>query len=201
MASARHLNGIDYSEKIILLLLALLITGSTVFEAAITYKFRQTQNPEIYQLSQFPRDIWFRKAIEEKGKGNLEQALQRLQFHLKKNSRDAYAWSLQGDIYKTLNDPKNAYKSYFQALKNNPANAFSFYVNAINTASQISEPLDELNPFIEKGRKFLKNYPDQVRKNIHYTAQSTNVAYGILFAELIGEEEIAAEIAQASLEH
>jgi tetratricopeptide (TPR) repeat protein len=122
-------------------------------------------------------------------------ALSRRATHL--NPYDAFAWNFHGRLLEEKNEPK-ALIAYENALRSDPANFFNFYVDYFTFARKLKLTDTSTYKYYESlGLNFLGSYPEKVRQNIHYTAQSGNVESAIRLAKLLDKPQLALRIRRA----
>ncbi len=151
-----------------------------------------------YRSMSFPRNYFFeqgRYTVTEKR--NSKEGISLLEHHLTLNPFDAFAWNYLGNVQEYI-DRDAALKSYAQAIKSDPANFFNFYVDYVKLAQNMKKTnTEEYKFFTKKARAFLEMYPEKIRSNIHYTAQTSNPKHAIELARLLGEHKLVLELQKA----
>lgn len=169
--------------------LTVLLSLSAISEGFLAGKLRYAQDPQFYKSSRFPRDFWANRNTEKD-----------LKYHLKLNSLDAFAWHTLGILQEKNQRWRDAYQSYKRGIQANPANFFNFYFNYFRVARSKNIKDPEQENIRKNALKFLTSYPDKVRKNIHYTAQTGNIDAAQKLAEILNELELAEKIKEAHIE-
>ncbi len=150
-----------------------------------------------YGEMKFVRNYFDAQARFVVSQGNTSEGIRLLRYHLSLNPYDAYSWNYLGQIQEYV-DREEALKSYANAIKNDPANAFTFYVDYVNLAQKLKKTDTETYKFYtKKVVGFLKTYPQKIRDNIHYTAQTSNPQHAATLAKLLGEQGLALKIQDA----
>ena len=175
---------------------ACMIAASTAYEGYINYKLRSAIDDSFFKSSQFPRDYWLNSARNQAEK-NPEESEKKVLYHLQLNPYDAFGWNFLGHLQQRQKHLDEAHNSFLKAVQNNPANFFAFYGDWLKAANILGKSSPENAMLKEKAVQFLQNYPEKVRLNVHYTAQSSNPDYAIELAQILGKTELAKKIREA----
>ncbi len=150
-----------------------------------------------YENTQFSRNHFFDEARYAVSQADAEKGISLMEHHLSLNPYDAYAWNYLGQVQERKN-PESALKSYENAIRNDPANSFNFYVNYVKTAKRLKKTNTETYKKItEKAHAFLLTYPEKVLADIHFTAKSENVPNAIELARLLDDLKLSLRIKRA----
>ena len=168
----------------------ILISTALLFEGFNSF----TKN---YDQMKFVRSYFDGQARYIVSQGNTSEGIRLMRHHLSLNPYDAYSWNYLGQIQEYV-DREEALKSYVNAVRHDPANVFSFYVDYVKLAQKLKKTDTETYKFYtKKALTFLKTYPEKIRANIHYTAQTDNPKQASELAKLLGENALALKIQRA----
>lgn len=176
-------------QKIPIITMIALLSISALYEGYLAIKLRSEIDYEFYKSSQFPRDFWASRNTERD-----------LEYHLELNPLDAFAWHTLGKIQEKNAKIAAAYQSYKKAVEANPANFFMFYLDYFRTAKLTGIKDPDREKIRKDAIKFLTSYPEKVRQNIHYTAQSGNIDAALKLANLLNMSAVEEQIKQAHIE-
>lgn len=150
-----------------------------------------------YDQMNFSRNYWHGEARYAVTQADTSKGIALMQKHLSLNPYDAFAWNYLGQIQEYISQ-NEALKSYGNAIKTDPANAFNFYVDYVKLAQKMKKTNTEAYKlYSQRALDFLRTYPEKVTTNIHFTAQTNNVKSAIELARLLGDVKLSLKIQRA----
>ena len=170
--------------------------GITITSVALLFEGVNSLSHHYDQMN-FVRNYWYGEARYAVTQADTSKGIALMEQHLSLNPYDAFAWNYLGQIEEYVN-PNEALKSYANAIKNDPANFFNFYVDYVKLAQKMKKTnTDAYKIYAQKALDFLQTYPEKVTANLHFTAQTGNVTSAIELAKLLGDLKLSLKIQRA----
>lgn len=151
-----------------------------------------------FEQMQFSRNYFLEMSGDAMKKNNLALAERFATLQIQKNPYDAFAWDMLGQINEKNKKNKEALAAYGRAIKVDPANFFNFYRDYFRIAKEMN--MTDTGAYMDardKALVFLRLYPEKVKSNIHYTAQTSNVQDAVALAKALGDTKLALKIQRA----
>lgn len=146
----------------------------------------------------FPRTIFLDRATSELTDATIPQSIALAERHIALNPYDARGYHTAAKLYERIKNFDKAYDLHTHALQADPMNNFIYYLNYFRFA-QLVQKTD--NPTYRNAAAraitLLTSYPALVQKNIHYTAQTSNLRDSIQLAKLLKRTDLAEKIQAA----
>lgn len=176
--------------------------------ASIGYEGYLSFTKKNFERMQFSRNYFLEMSGDALQKNDLASAKKYASIQVQKNPYDAFAWNMLGQIAEReaseasfgsrSQNSATALHYYEKAVQLDPANFFNLYYDYIRLARAMNRTDTAAYADIAAAaRKWLTAYPEKIKQNIHYTAQTSNPGHAAALAKQLGEMKLALRIQRA----